>query len=228
MSDEYEGSHGFDWNAAEIHDTLDSGDFGQSEGREPDPITLEPESDIPSAGEAVLTPDASTVGGKGTRTRGAAGYEKKLRKIFATAIKITAQRESTAPDAAALIMMSPKVAQSGGDLAAVDARFARGIDMLFDGSENPYLNFAVAMLPLAAQIARNHEPTLEPKSRGIRIPILNRRISIPFKLGIRIGALRSVTNEPRSIADYVLNDPAVREAFAKQEVPVAWNNRSSR
>lgn len=212
--------------ADQINDDEFIGSVGNTR-QEADPIVLGPEGDIPGIDDDEIgEPDASVItGGKASRPRGAATYERKLRRVFAFAIKLTAQRPSTAPDSAALILMSPKVAQTVGELAATEPRIARGIDMLFEGTDSPYLNAIIAIMPLTAQIARNHEPILEPKSRGIKIPILNRHIGLPFKIGLRLPWLRNVTSEPSSLADHVFGHPAVQEVFRKQQVPIGWRAR---
>lgn len=230
------GGTGYDWNAAQFADQLDDSEFvGQGDptfGGPAEPISLDPEPEIPDTSPAddpgYVHADASTIGGSPRRQRGAAAYERKLRAIFATGIKITAQRPSTVPDSAALIIYSPKVAKTVGELAASDPRIARGIDVLFDGTNSPWLNAAVALAPLASQMIRNHEPVLEPRSRGLKVPFTRITFNFPFKLGIKLGILRNVTNEPQSFADWVFSQPEVQEAFKRQEVPLAWRGGNRR
>lgn len=222
MTDSTLGSTGFDF--SRIEDQLSDAEWGES-SNDPDapPVTLEPEAVPPEPTDDYVTPDASAVGGKHRRPRGAIAYEGKLRSIFATAIKSTAQHPNTVPDSAALILYSPKVAQKLGDLAAQNERLANGIDMIMEGTDNPVLAAAVAIAPLVFQLARNHEPVLEPRARGFRIPLLMKKpFRLPIKLGIRLGVFRNATFEPSSIADTVFGDPAVLAAFAKQDIKVAW------
>lgn len=231
MPDGILGGTGFDWGG--LDEQLQDADWGGGTERpDPEPISLEPESEPgehvqpDAAGEPYTEPDATAVGGATRRPRGAAAYERKIRGLFATAIKATAQHPATVPDSAALILYSPKVAQTVGELAATDPRIARGIDMLTEGTENPYLSAALALAPLAFQLARNHEPVLEPKTRGFRIPFLMRQpFRLPIKLGIRLGALRNMTHEPSSIAEHVFGNAQVRAAFERQDVKIAWRGR---
>lgn len=228
----FEGGTGF----GDITDLdLDSSLFDGPEGSdEQSPELILPgepgaEPDADAIGQHAYTePDPNAIGGKERRARGVATYERKLRSIFAKAIKATAQRESTVPDSAALILYSPAIAKAGADLAAHDPRIARGVDMLFDGVENPYLNTVAALLPLFAQTVRNHEPVLEPKVRGLRVPLLGWRIPIPFKIGVKIPWLRVWSDEPTSVADHVFSSLLVQQRFQDQGVPIAWRPRRGR
>lgn len=164
-------------------------------------------------------------------------YEKKVRKLLAAGFRYTAANENTVSDAAAIIIHGPDFADSAGALADKDERFRRGIDMLTDGSENPYLAFAIAAVPFAMQIYRNHEKDLQPsviaervkqnraerKERApkeYKIPFTNKRLQIKFRF--QFPAMQVLTNEPTALADYVFSNPNVQQMIHKQDIKVAW------
>src|SRR5215831_13481509 len=128
-------------------------------------------------------------------------YEKKIKTVLNFIFKQAVAHDAGVPDAAAIIMYGPPFAEKWGDLAEHDKRIRRGIDMLLEGSENPYLAAAVATAPLLLQLYRNHEQVLSPsgaveaikKSRArakereprrLRIPFTKRYIEFRFKLSI--------------------------------------------
>jgi hypothetical protein len=198
------------------------------------PLSLDPEAQPasdefgpePGNGNSA-EPDASLLG-SGRRVRNSRAYENKLRNLFSVLVKETAKRESTVADSAALLMYGPDAARALGDLAAKDARVARGIDMITDGAENPYATALLSVLPLAAQVLRNHEPTIEPRIRTFRVPGVRREFKLPLKFGVRVEAFRSLTFEPESLTRHVFGDGRVQEAFRKQGLRFAWNPGSRR
>lgn len=219
------GSTGFSWSG--VADQISDSDWGSSDDRPPpEPISLDPEHGTAAPEtEQSTVPDASAVGGKHRRKRGAVAYEGKVRSVFSGLIKATAKHEGTAPDSAAMILYSPKIAQAFGDLAAEDPRIARGIDILMEG-DSPYLIAAMALAPLLFQVARNHEPVLEPQARGFRIPLLMKKpFRFPIKIGVRLGFFRNWTYEPASIARHVFGNQEVQEAFKRQDITVAWRDK---
>lgn len=166
----------------------------------------------------------------------ARSYEKKIRKILNGVMRLTVQKESTLADGAALIMYAPQVAEKTGDLAAADKRVRRGIDWITEGTENPYLAFAFATMPLVMQLYRNHQDQLAPSAivqtvksaraeakdrpgRTFRIPFTKRTITIRF----RFQGVENLTDEPAKLVAYVFDNPNIQEALAKAEIKTAYN-----
>ena len=163
-------------------------------------------------------------------------YQKKVRRIMASAFRLTVGEQSTVPDAAAIIMHGPDLAEKAGILADKDARFRRGIDMLTEGTENPYLAFAAAAIPLGMQLFRNHEDILSPRAiidarrkhkayqqanpnpgKEWKIPGTKRKIRIRFKL--HFPAIRNFTNDPNALSQYVFLNPDMAQAMERFGIP---------
>lgn len=183
------------------------------------------EPEIPE--EKYDTPDASFIKTQ-ARPRGAIAYQKKIHNAIAKpAFQITVQNPATVADAAAILMHGPKVTAKLGDLAATDARVARMVDFLDEGTSNPMGAAIVAVFPLVMQLVRNHEPVLEPVQRGFRVPFAKdkngvpRRVQLKWKIGIKLGRLRNFTNDPESLEAFVFDNPQVKEMLAKQDINVA-------
>lgn len=159
-------------------------------------------------------------------------YQKKVRRVMATAFRFTVGQRATVPDAAAIIMHGPELAEKAGILADKDPRFRRGIDMLTEGTENPYLAFAFAAIPLAMQVFRNHEDVLSPRAiiearkqykayqeanptpgKEWRIPGTKRKIRVRFRL--HFPAIRNFTNDPNALSQYVFLNPDMVEAMQR-------------
>lgn len=149
----------------------------------------------------------------------AAEYQKKAQAFFQVLFRATVDNSATVPDAAAIIMHGPAISEKAGRLAAHDERIARGIDFLTEGSENPYAALAIASAPLLMQVIRNHEPVLAPVHRGIRVPFTQRRLKL--KLGVKLGRLRTLTNDPGALYRHVFNNADIRASLLKQNITVA-------
>lgn len=164
------------------------------------------------------------------RGRIAKQYEKKIKNVLNTLFRATVAHPSTVPDAAAIIMYGPTLAEKWGDLAEADKRVRKGIDMVLDGAENPYLSAALATAPLLLQAYRNHEEALSPSGaiqavkqsrqrakerepKKIRIPFTKKHIEFRWKMSV--PAVRNMTNEPDQLAAYVFNNPDIIAAMKK-------------
>lgn len=196
-----------------------------------------PEGEEPG-GQDYDQPDSSFVTGD-KRSPTAKTYERKTRKVLNAVFRQAVVHESTVPDAAAIIMYGPQFAEKLGDLAAHDVRVRRGIDMITEGSENPYLAFAVAAFPLVTQVWRNHEESLSPTgavqaikqsrarakekpTRQIKIPFTKRFLRIRFRLSF--AGLRNMTNDPNALASYVFSNQEILDSMAKAGITqVAFN-----
>lgn len=155
------------------------------------------------------------------RPTGAPEYEKKIKGILKGAFDMTVGNTATVADAAAIYQYQGKIVEKGAILATVNPTFARGIDFLTEGTENPTIAFAAALLPLALQLVRNHEPILEPAPRGFKVPFTKKTFRIPIKVGIKLGRLRNATYEPRHMYNVVLGNPTVIATLEKQGVSIA-------
>ena len=164
------------------------------------------------------------------RGRTAKTYEKKIKSVMNVLFRQTVAHQSTVPDAAAILMYGPNFAEKWGDLAEHDKRIRRGVDMLLDGTENPYLAAALATAPLLLQVYRNHEEALSPSGaveaikksrqnaklrepRKVRIPFTKRYLEFRWK--VNLPAVKNMTNEPQQLAAYVFNNPQIIESMRK-------------
>jgi hypothetical protein len=174
-------------------------------------------------------------------------YEKKLRKVFGGLFRAAVANEATLPDAATILLHGPELAEKAGDLANVDKRVRRGIDMLTEGVENPYLAFAFAAAPLAIQLYRNHQEQINPKlvaqafkarrevlanapaaemtGREIKIPFTKKTIRVRFRLSI--PAVDTFTNDPQAMAEYVFTRPDIVSAMADQGIRNPYSTNGS-
>lgn len=159
------------------------------------------------------------------RRNGANDYERRIRVGLNTAARFCAGNEATVPDAAALLMHGEQLSQAWGDAAAADKRVGRVIDFLTKPTDDPVSLAFMTTVPLVFQLLRNHEPQLEPTTRGIRIPFRKNPDGTPkrlrFKFGIRLKRLRALTNHPDKLAQHVFTDPRIAESMRKQGIHVA-------
>jgi len=164
-------------------------------------------------------PDKKLIAGDRRKT-GAAKYEKKMRGVFRDASLLTVTNQNTVSDAAAIILHGPQAARAIGDLAAIDPKIARGVDMLSEGSTNPYVACVLACMPLGLQMIRNHENTEVSSPASFRIPIIKKSIRLPkihfkFKLSDK---MRMFTKDPQEFTFKVLTDPDVVEALKSRGI----------
>lgn len=160
------------------------------------------------------------------RKNGAPAYEKKVAGLLNVPLRFAATNPATVPDAAALAMYGPRIAHAWGDAAANDERIARAIDFLTTGTENPLAAAITATAPLVLQIIRNHEPQLETKQRGIRIPFTKGKRTFSLRFGVKLGRIRPLTHDPDAFTDYVFGNPAMQAALRKNGIDVAGFIRS--
>lgn len=184
---------------------------------EPDPVEPPeaPDYDQPSDGYAEQR----------KRKPKALAYQKKAHAPLRELVRIMVQREALIPDAATILMHGPALEEAAGDWAAENDQVARAIDWFNSGAEMPSLAFAAAALSIGIQVVRNHEPVLEPAPRGIKIPF--RKEPIKIKLGIRLGGLRALGNDPDALSRHVFTDRMIA-AFEKQGIHVAAPWRKGR
>jgi len=194
---------------------------------EPEPEVIETEYD---------QPDGNFVGAK-WRSPVAKKYEKKSKDILNVLFRLAIQRESTIPDAAAIIMYGPDLAEKAGDYAAVNRNFRRGIDMVTGGTENPALAFALAAAPLALQAYRNHQEYLSPSAaiatvrenrkaakqrpaKRLKIPFTGRYIEFRFQW--KLFKIEAVTNDPQALAVHVFTNPEILQSLEKAGITLPF------
>lgn len=173
--------------------------------------------DVPADDNApVDEPDASLLD-KPKRAPKAVTYEKRIRKAEGIYIQACLRRPATVPDAATMLIYGPNFAEKWGDLAAGDKRIQRAVDLLGDATDSPLLAAIAATTPLLLQLARNHEPVLQPAPRQFTVPLLRGRklgVRLP-KFGIKLGFMRNVAHDPDELTVKVLSNPDVQERLAK-------------
>lgn len=152
-------------------------------------------------------------------------YEKKTAAALNSVFRGLAGNPSTVVDAATILVFGDGFSAAAGELAQEDERARGAIDFLTTPS-NPWIAFAMAGIPLVAQLMRNHETALEDlppvkKVIGIKIPFTKRAISIPLRIKPRLpGKLRSQTVQPEAMLS-VFEHPAVKKALKKRGIEVA-------
>lgn len=171
--------------------------------------------------EEVYDEPSSTFIKKPKRSPNAVYYQKKVNNIFRDMFLVMAANPRTVADSAAIVMEGPGIAEKAGDLAAHDEKFAKAIDMITQGTENPYLALAWTAAPLLFQFIRNHETDVQPTLKSWRIPFTKKTLN--FKWKFRLGKkARNLTNDPRQLTDYVFSDPDIAEMIRKEDIKVAW------
>lgn len=213
MDDSTVGSPILDFEGAEASPGTD---FFEEPQVDPDDSLVDESPDEPSA--TFISDKARSV--KSRR------YEKKMRGLFNTGFRAAISNPATVSDAAAIMMHAEPISRAWGDLADESAGIARAIDYITDGTENPYATAVITTMPLILQMLRNHEPQLEVKERGIKIPFGKRKGErITLKFGVKLRGVRNMTNDPEELATYVFNHPSVIRALEKQGLIVAKSNR---
>lgn len=169
------------------------------------------------------------------RKNGSGHYEQQLAAINRAAIKTLAKREETLPDAAILLLQGPDFCKAWGNAAAEHDKIARAIEWLAEPTDNPLLLAIFATAPIVLQMFRNHEPMLQPKPRGFRVPFLkdkdgNRRVIRLPKIGIRLDNIpgyEAATNEPSWLVRHVFGNADVQKELKKQGIDVTEFVRAS-
>ena len=162
-------------------------------------------------------------------TAKAARYRKKTTRGLNFLFKNMAGNPGLSADAAAIVEYGPGVAKAVGNLADKDARVARAIDFITeDGIDNPYVLTVAALLPLAFQVIRNHEPAIE-KFSGLklRVPFTKRELRIPIKISFKFKVVNSNSYPPSYMMEHVFRNPAIAEALDRQGIHVAWPSEQS-
>lgn len=160
------------------------------------------------------------------RTATAREYEAKAAAFLGLLTRGTIGDPNTIADAAAFLAYGDKMAAATGELAA-EYEPARKIIDAVSSPESAVVGFALAALPLIAQLMRNHEKEIVKPVKSVRIAW-----KVPFRknpVNIRIPArfrmpkrLRAQTVEPKTCASLVFGNPDVIRALRKRGIDVAW------
>lgn len=154
-----------------------------------------------------------------------------------------------AADAATVIAYGDGFASAAGRLAE-EAEWARkAIDVISEPS-NPAFLFAMAAIPLVAQLVRNHEPQIEKagatwkqrrkerkerREKGVSgppvpmptiefgIPRTNKkiRVRVPFRLKLRLSMLTAQAVPPEVLTSNVYSNPLVQKRLKKAGIDIA-------
>lgn len=204
-------------------DVFDDIDIGESpeEIRGQEYLFSQPHPETDLIDESDITVDQPDVDIAASPKRGriAKQYEKKTKTFLNVGFRMAVSHPATVPDAAALLMLGPDICEKTGDLAAHDVRVRKAIDFLTEGADNPYLALGMAIAPLFFQVVRNHEPVMEPATRGIKVPFTKKRLNLRF--GVKLGKLRNFTNDPNALVSHAFSDPAVKAKLAEQGITIA-------
>jgi hypothetical protein len=199
-----------------------------------------PESDN---GEAIKFLDAD-IGQfiKRPRTATAREYEMKTRAALNTVLRFCVQNTNTVPDAATIIAYGDDFAAAVGDVADISKPIQHGIDVILS-PESPWLALAIAGIPMASQLIRNHQTQIaaaqsnfknrpdktarkaqraENKANRPRVhfKLGKREISFSVPVKLKFGFLMSQTVEPKKLADGVFNNEQVVKALKKRGINV--------
>jgi len=173
-------------------------------------------------------------------------YERKAASAF-KAVAVGSMQAGNWADAATFLWHGPGAATAIGQIADASPRAKQMIDML-TAPDSPWLVFAVTMLPLTAQILRNHEKDIQEipahwnmsrKARAHRkelrketedpprfiIKLWRWHIPVRYKMRFRpwktfASGVRSQTQEPNILAAKVFTDPALLSALDKIGVKI--------
>lgn len=180
---------------------------------------------------------------KRPKTSTAREYEKKTEAALNSVMRFLAQNPKTVPDAATIIAYGDNFAAAVGEVAEISSSTRRMMDLVLS-PESPWLALAIAGIPMATQLMRNHEPGIQQvrtnlKNRPSRadrkaarqeskatrpkitLNLLGRqvRITVPFRF--KFSFVMSQTVEPDKLADAVFKNEQVVKALKKRGIDVA-------
>ncbi len=185
---------------------------------------LDYEIDYPDASEnnrRSRTPKDTIIRHEVKRPQTAIDYEDKVKSFLHTALKSTAGDEKTVADAAAIIRYGPDFAEAAGDLAEQDARVKKAIDLI-SAPDNPYVALAVASIPFAVQLMRNHESDNQVESRELKVPFFKRKFRLRFRLRLKNKWLRAISSDPKVLARDVFSDQTITKALKDEGIDIAY------
>jgi hypothetical protein len=185
---------------------------------------------------------------KRPKTAVAREYEKKTAALLNAGMRFTIKSPETLPDAAAIIAYGDNVASAAGELAESDEWTRKAIDLIAVPGD-PRILFALALIPLASQIFRNHHdarvsrpaagiegPPLTRKQKraarkqrraarpGINVGVGRFKVKVPFSvemLGVNVSRYAmSQSVEPQALSDAVFSNPDILKALKKRGINI--------
>jgi hypothetical protein len=188
---------------------------------------------------------------KRPKTGVAREYEKKVGSAF-KAVTLASIQSGNLPDAATILWHGPGAASALGDLASVDDHARKAIDLI-TSPDNPWLVCAFTIIPLIAQLARNHEPALKeipgkfrmgrkaraqrklvkasqpPEPPKFTFKLFGKTIPVRFKVRLPFGAMfkgiRSQTHHPDQLTAQVFSDDKLLAELRKHGVDIRLMSR---
>jgi hypothetical protein len=160
------------------------------------------------------------------KTGRAREYEGKAASILGLLTRNSIGDPDTIADAAAYIAFGDKVAAAAGELAD-DQEWARKFFDAIASPSSPIMAFGMSVIPLAAQLMRNHEKEIVKPVRyfraTIKIPFRKNPVAIRVPLRPQLPKrFRAQTIDPKSCASMVFSNPDVMKALKKRGIDVAW------
>jgi len=155
------------------------------------------------------------------RTLRAKEYEAKIDDLFFNVMKQLAGSPGTVSDAAVIIAYGNTVSAKTGDLADKDKHVRKAVDWITSGTDNPYMALGFAVLPMVAQIIRNHEMEA-PVRVGLRIPFTQRTFKVPFRIRLRNPFLRRFTQPGNEFTARVMTQPDIMRGLMSAGIDVAY------
>jgi len=146
------------------------GDYEEYEPRDETPDPLHTERDLPGNenGDHTTRFLDADIGDfiKRPKTAIAREYEKKAQALLNAGMRVTIKTPGTLPDAAAIIAYGDEVAAAAGELAESSEWTRKAIDLIAVPGD-PRVLFALALIPLASQLVRNHHDAFTMRSAAL-------------------------------------------------------------
>jgi hypothetical protein len=160
------------------------------------------------------------------RTATAREYEGKASAILGLLTRNTISSPETIADAAAYIAYGDKIAAAAGEFAE-ESEWARKFFDAIASPSNSAIAFGFAMVPLVAQLMRNHEKEIvkpvKIASISLKIPFRKKPLLIRIPLKPQLPKrFRAQTVEPDKCAALVFSNADVMKALKKRGIDVAW------
>jgi hypothetical protein len=181
---------------------------------------------------------------KRPKTSIAREYEKKTEAALNSVMRFCAQNPRTVADAAAIIAYGDNFASAVGEVAEVNRRTRQMIDLILS-PESPWLALAIAGIPMATQLLRNHEtavsnipqtfknrPSKEQRKAvkaeakanrpKVAFKLFKREIKITLPFRLKFNFVMSQTVEPEALTKAVFSNEQVVKALKKRGIDVAY------
>jgi hypothetical protein len=167
-------------------------------------------------------------------------YEKKTASALNSCMRLLVQNPKTVADGAAIIAYGDDFAAAVGEVAEVNKRTRQMIDLVLS-PESPWMTLAIAGIPLATQLIRNHQASVadavhnrpgkdarkaaraEAKANRPKVTfkLFKREFKVTIPIRFKLGFLMSQAVEPAALSDAVFSNPDVAKALKKRGIKVA-------